>query len=465
MSNSAGRLSIVAVTTALTLGAVAVPGRETRLASVKPIEVSTALVELGSRETGSEASAKAGAYLREMLGERDWQAVEISTESLRDTLSVVSAGKVDSEIVISAHFDSVAESPGALDNASGCGVVSSTFSELAVRPLHRRLRAVFFDAEEEQLDGSREWIEQQSNRGEPSIFASVSAEMVGSDSAKIGVLHPVSASRDGHWTITPVWLVHAALEGARAVQFPVALVDSRWPIFGQLSLRMARPARLSDSRSFLEAGIPSMTISDVSLTEGDPNRHSPLDTLDRLDADRLDRWAETLAAIVLQIDHLRDRPLDDTEYLAAGGRVWIRRDLLWVGLILWAPMVFRGLPGRWRGASAESKRRRGREYLPGFAFRMLFLISLVLVPTTASVLLYPAAILAWIPDPRSRAKRYLIGSLAFVPLLVYASWLAMAQLGGHLVLHSGAILPLTLATLTLTSYWLWRADQRPFQSA
>jgi hypothetical protein len=424
------------------------------------------LVELGSRETGSEANTEAARFLAARM-DFGWgtQVEGAASSSGFSTLSGRAPGETDSEIVLLAHFDSVAGSPGALDNASGCGVVMGSYWDLARSPRYRALRAVFFDAEESDRAGSTEWLASLSEEVHRSISAVISVEMVGSATASVGVLHPVAANQSGRWALTPVWLVHAALEGARAVQFPVAVADSRWPIFAQLSLRMARPTRLSDSRSFLEAGIPSITMSDVSLVEADPIRHSPRDTMDRLDGVRLDRWARALAATVLQVDHIRDRPLDDTEYLAAAGRLWIRRDLLWIGLILWVPMVFRGLPGRWRGAPAEVKRQRGREYLPGFAFRMLFLLSFVLVPTTASVLLYPTAILAWIPDPRSHAKRQLIGALAFLPLISFAVWLSWAQLSGYLALHSGAILPLVLIVLTLVTYWLWRTDQRPFQSA
>jgi hypothetical protein len=162
--------------------------------------------------------------------------------------------------------------------------------------------------------------------------------------------------------------------------------------------------------------------------------------------------------MILQIDYLRGNSLADTEYLVATGRVWIRRDLLWVGFVLWVPLVFQGVPGRWRGASADSKRRRGRAYLPGFAFRMLFLVDLFLIPTIATVLLYPVALLALIPTSRGSTARALVGGLAFLPLLSFAVWTSVAQLGGHLALHKGALAPSALVLLTLASFWFWRVD-------
>ena len=436
-------------------------GQKSSRSEVQPIEVARALVELGSREMGSGANAQAGGLLKIALGDLGWETTSrqtASTNSFFETLSSITPGEVDSEVVLSAHFDSVTDSPGALDNASGCGVVLSSFADLARSPHYRRLRAVFFDGEELQMEGSADWVEGRSQSGLPSVFAAITAEMVGSSRASFGVVHPGTAEPDGRWTVTPVWLVHAVLEGANAVGFPVVVSDVDWPIFAQLSLRVARPTKISDSRSFLEAGIPALTLSDISLTESDRDRHSSRDTLDRLDADRLQRWASTLSAIVLQIDYVRGSPLVDTEYLVAAGRVWIRRDLLWVGFVLWVPLVFQGLPGRWRGASADSKRRRGRKYLPGFAFRMLFLVSLFLIPTIATVLLYPVAVVALIPTVGGSRVRTLVGGLAILPLLSFTIWITIAQLGGHLALHRGAVAPLALVLLTLVSFWVWRVD-------
>jgi hypothetical protein len=462
MSRSPGRLLIISmVTIALASWSVPAAGRKSSQSELQPIEVARALIGLGSREMGSEANAEAADLLKTALSDLGWDTTSqetASTNAFFETLSSSTPGEVNSEVVISAHFDSAAGSPGALDNASGCGVVLSSFADLARSPHYRHLRLVFFDGEESQMEGSADWVEDRSQSRLPSVFAAITAEMVGSSRASIGVVHPGTAGPDGRWTVTPVWLMHAALEGANAVGFPVLVSDVDWPIFAQLSLRIARPTKVSDSRSFLEAGIPALTISDISLTESDRDHHSSRDTLDRLDAERLQHWASALSAMVLQVDYVRGSPLVDTEYLVAAGRVWIRRDLLWVGFALWVPLVFQGLPGRWRGASADSKRRRGRKYLPGFAFRMLFLVSLFLIPTIATVLLYPVALVALIPTARGSRVRSLVGGLAFLPLLSFTIWIAIAQLGGHLVLHRGALAPLALVLLTLVSFWIWRVD-------
>ena len=60
-------------------------------------------------------------------------------------------------------------------------------------------------------------------------------------------------------------------------------------------------------------------------------------------------------------------------------------------------LVAAGLPGGWRGAGGDARRRRGRRYLPGFALRMLFLVALLVEPVATLVLLAPAALSTQLP--------------------------------------------------------------------
>ena len=119
------------------------------------------------------------------------------------------------------------------------------------------------------------------------------------------------------------------------------------------------------------------------------------------------------------------------------GSVWLRRDLAWVGFALWVALVFRGLPGRWRGAPPEERRRQSRRYLPAFAFRIFLLLAVFIAPLLA-VLLFPAAALALLaPLWRSRpAARYLALALGLLPLAVYTLALAVA-VARHLVTLRG----------------------------
>ena len=162
------------------------------------------------------------------------------------------------------------------------------------------------------------------------------------------------------------------------------------------------------------------------------------------------------AATVRRIDALDGRPRWEEEYLAFAGRVWIRRDLLWIGLALWIPLVLRGTPGRWAGARGAERRARGRSYLPGYLFRLAFLVAAVMIPALAAPLLYPLAPLGMI-TPRSTASRVALAGLACLPA---AGWLGLLSVAGWLGLASGfALAPgkvvLVVFTLATFGWQLW----------
>ena len=221
---------------------------------------------------------------------------------------------------------------------------------------------------------------------------------------------PAAGSGPGGLRLTPAWLVHAALTGARASGaglayggHPEAVIGRPLgPLLGQLVARFARPRVSSGAATLLADGVPALTLAGEG--PGD--------------------WPLVLAAVVRRLDGLAGRPRDDDACLAVGGRVWSRRDLYWVGLAVWVALLATGLPGRWRGAGGEQRRRRGRRYLPGFALRMLFLLLLLLTPAATLVLVAPAALLTLAPLHRRVVLR-LGRLLAVAPAAAFAGyWLA-----------------------------------------
>src|SRR5215210_6483726 len=99
-------------------------------------------------------------------------------------LTGILPGKSDHEIVLSAHYDSVAPSPGAGDDASGCGVVIAAAADLARTPLAHTIRVVLFDAEEIGLKGSRGWVGSLPPARRDRILANLNVEMVGWSGSK-----------------------------------------------------------------------------------------------------------------------------------------------------------------------------------------------------------------------------------------------------------------------------------------
>jgi hypothetical protein len=332
------------------------------------------------------------------------------------------------EIVLSAHYDTVAGSPGAGDDASGCGVVLAAAADLARTPRRHAVRVVLFDGEEKGLLGSQAWVKGLAPEARSRVLANLNVEMVGWPGSAGPVLHTFPVREKGRRVMPPGWLVHAVLRGGEAAGLPLSVADNRYPVLGQYVLRSARVRLAADSDSFLKMGIPAVALSDSSALKLDPAYHGPEDTAARLDAKRLERWTDLVAASVRRLDALAGRPLPEDRYLAAFGRVWLRRDLMWPVFLVWALLVFRGRPGRWRGASAEEHRRQGRAYVPGFLFRMLLLLAILLAPVFA-VLLFPAALLALAPPRRVWARALAIALGVLPALLVTAAVVSAIAIG------------------------------------
>ncbi|MFP5287701.1 MAG: M28 family metallopeptidase, partial [Thermoanaerobaculia bacterium] len=297
-------------------------------------------------------------------------------------------------------------------------------ADLARTPLDHTVRVVLFDAEATGVKGSRAWVAALPPARRDRILANLNVEMVGWPGSRGPTIHVFPVEHQGERTLAPGWLVHSLLRSGEAVGWDYAMTDNRFPMLTQLVLRTAQVRLGADANSFQEQGIPALSVSDSSLLVMDPAFHRPTDAAARLDPARLDRWTEAMAAAVRRLDRLAGRPRPEDEYLVLFGRVWLRRDIYWVGLALWILLLVRGRPDRWRFRSREESVREGRRYAPGFAFRWLFLLAFFLAPVLA-VLLFPAALLAAFPPKRTWA-RVLLVLAGLLPLLIYAASLTLA---------------------------------------
>lgn len=400
-------------------------------------EVAARLAALGPR-SGFEARRQAAKVLAETLrraGLQGVRTVPVQGEATLVNVEGVLPGETAGEIVLSAHYDSASGSPGAVDDASGCGVAVAAVADLRRTPLRHTVRVVLFDGEETGSRGSEGWLRGLVPEGGQHILADLNLEMLGWQGSAGPVIHSFPVRTAGGRALAPGWLVHAVLRSGEAVGWPYAMADHRFPLLGQFIVRAVEVRYGSDSEPFLERGIPSVTLSDSSLLSLDPAYHRPADTAGRLDAGRLDRWTQAVAAAVRRLDALAGRPIPEDQYLVLAGRVWLRRDLIWVGFLLWILLVFRGLPGRWRGGSAADHGRQMRAYLPGLLFRALLLASIFLAPVFA-VLLFPAAALALVP-PRPAGARAVWIVLGASPLLAVLAVLGIAVAKGAASLAGG----------------------------
>ena len=432
--------------------------------SQAPKDIVAGLTELGPRSDRAARQQAAG-LLAEALRRAGLQGVRTvpvpGSEGLVNVEGVL-PGKTADEIILSAHYDSVSRSPGAGDDASGCGVAITTAADLRRTPLSHTVRVVLFDGEETRLDGSEAWLRGRKSEERERVLANLNLEMLGWRGSAGPVILTLPAYPDGRQAFAPGWLVHSVLRGGEAVGWPFEAADNRFPFLVQLVVRSVEVGYGSDSESFLEQGIPSVTLSDSSLLVLDPAYHRPTDTAGRLDGERLDRWTQAVASVVRRLDALAGRPLPEDQYLVFAGRVWLRRDLIWMGFLLWVLLVFRGRPGRWRGTSTAEHGRQMRTYLPGFLFRILLLAAIFFAPVFA-VLLFPAAALALV-RPRPVWLRVLWVFLGFLPFLAFLTVLGIATAQEAVFLDfQGGTAAAVLISATLLAYGLTVALRPRFE--
>jgi Zn-dependent M28 family amino/carboxypeptidase len=269
-------------------------------------------------------------YLSETIGERNvWRkgSLQIAVNHFRSDLqqagyavtertyraegqdvsnlevSVAGSESDSGTLVVGAHYDTVAGTVGADDNATGVAAVLELAHQLRGSKPRRNIRFVIFVDEEPPFFqtssmGSLVYA-QQLRRENVRVSAMISLEMLGfySDApgsqkypALLGLFYPSrgnflgfvgnSESRD---------LVRRAIRGFReSTAFPSEGIaaPAEWPGIGW-----------SDQWSFWQEHYPAIMITDTALFRY-PYYHTPLDTANRLDFDRMARAVEGIQHVV-----------------------------------------------------------------------------------------------------------------------------------------------------------------------
>lgn len=186
------------------------------------------------------------------------------------------ATKVDDEIVlIGAHYDSVAEAPGASDNASGTAVVIELARLFKTMPTNKEIRFLFFGAEEEGLRGSEKYVSTMSPSEVKRSAAMFNLDMVGS--AYAGDLSIQTMDGSDNTATKAASKANETLFG-----------DPIETDFGDRS----------DHVPFHDAGI------DAALFIYDPVEewyHTPEDTIEKLSKERLQNVAKIVGSSVFEM--------------------------------------------------------------------------------------------------------------------------------------------------------------------
>ncbi len=212
-------------------------------------------------------------------------------------------------ILVGAHFDTVADTPGADDNASGVAVLLEVARQAAQLEMRRTVQFVGFNLEEPQdivgtyRVGSARFAE-RARRERRRYAGALVLEMVG-----------YTDSRDGAQQVPPLVFKRVPNTGT----FLAAVGDGRSRSLLRAFDRAAQRhvpqltvvtygtrlrgwllplTRLSDNASFWDRRYPALMITDTAFLRN-PHYHQPSDRADTLDFGFMKRVAQaTLAAVI-----------------------------------------------------------------------------------------------------------------------------------------------------------------------
>lgn len=204
--------------------------------------------------------------------------------------------------LVGAHYDSIAATPGADDNASAVAVMLELARRLADHPLP--LRFVAFTLEEPPAfgtpwQGSRWFCREMRRRGETTAGA-VILEMVGFTAP----VQPYPTALEGRGY--PEAGDFVGVVGDRGSQDFAERIVAGMRAAGTVpveSLIVALHgwvmpiARLSDHASFWDRGWPAVMVTDTAFVRN-PNYHRPSDTPDTLDYGFMSRVTDALETAI-----------------------------------------------------------------------------------------------------------------------------------------------------------------------
>ncbi|WP_372366231.1 M28 family peptidase [Candidatus Uabimicrobium sp. HlEnr_7] len=206
-------------------------------------------------------------------------------------------------IVIAAHYDSIAESPGADDNGSAVAALVECARVLAQCSIP--VCFVAFNCEEDGLLGSYDFVENLNHFPYEVKYVHV-LEMVGfcsyeENSQEIPAGIPIENVRIGDF-IALVGDQHSGEQLTNTLQ-SIATYSPNLPALGLLvdsiSQSFLHILKRSDHFPFWQAQIPALMWTDTAEYRN-PHYHKKTDTIDTIDFDFLQKVTESVVACVLE---------------------------------------------------------------------------------------------------------------------------------------------------------------------
>lgn len=238
--------------------------------------------DVGPRPAGSRADLVARLAVASWFRDAGWEVEEqpVPLPQGGGTANLVARwkgrGAGEPHVLVGAHLDTVAGSPGANDNASGVGALVALATELADEAQDLAVPVVFvaFGAEEYQPVSPRAHH----------LGSEVYADAAGGD-----VIAMLSVDMIGRGPATCICWFDAG---------PSTLADRLAVLASPEGFRLERRGDVSDHGPFARRGVPAALLWSYS----DGRLHTPADTSEHLQVAALRRTVELVAAFLRDLD-------------------------------------------------------------------------------------------------------------------------------------------------------------------
>ena len=239
-----------------------------------------ALSAFGSRHISRPGNSRAADYLFETYRsfgyEPEYQAVPTRDGQTANVIATLrGTANPDLVYVVSSHYDSVEDSPGADDNASGTAALLEAARLLAGRPQPATIVFASFTGEESGLIGSREFV-RRAVASNLRITGALNNDMIG-------------WANDGRLDNT----IRYTNSGIRDIQHAAAIGFSRLITYDARYVRGTDAQAYYDEYGDIVGGIGSYPVL------GSPHYHQPHDLIDTIDQDLVTEVAKVTVATVM----------------------------------------------------------------------------------------------------------------------------------------------------------------------
>ena len=324
----------------------------------------SALTALGPHPYGSPRTRAAAEYVASQL--RDVGVGEVQVEEFgsgaRQGANVIGVLRAPGPefVVIAAHHDTAAASPGAHEAGGGSGLLielGRVFARETARP--RTLVFASFDGGAAGPDsgaGASAYVATLGSDAK-NLVAALALGGVGwkGGSPVVQTFGRATKPPRGAYAICPAWLARTALEGAARAEAPLAIGDPgffSW--LYQPAVRTFRAARTSgEDAAFAAAGFPSVLIDDSPASAPFPWRDQAADTADKLDIDALARAGQSAVGALRAIVQAPRGLATEPTWFAAFGRVFGAGLLIAVGVLSLLPSLVQAFRVGGRGLVAR----------------------------------------------------------------------------------------------------------------